>query len=100
MIISSQHISSAIKAYATTKPAAKHTGAEAPAPRPGQDDAVQLSPQARELARAYQALRDAPEVREDLVRRLAAQVADGTYHVPARDIADKIIARHIADTTE
>lgn len=100
MIISSNQISSVVKAYTSQKTAVRASGATPAAPRRGKDDAVELSPQARELARAYQALRDTPEVRQDLVQRLAAQVADGIYHVPAQDIAAKIIARRVADTVE
>ena len=101
MIIASSQISSIIKAYTAQKAAAKNVNGTVPAaPVQSKGDAVELSPQARALAQAYQALRDAPEVRQDLVQRLAAQVADGTYNVTAQNIADKIIARHIADTAE
>ena len=48
---------------------------EAPAPIRRGTDQVQLS----EVARLLQKLRDLPEVREDLVARVKAEIEQGTY---------------------
>lgn len=52
--------------------AARH---ETPAPINRGTDQVQLS----EVARLLQKLRDLPEVREDLVSRVKAEIENGTY---------------------
>jgi len=56
-----------------------------------QPDEVILSPEAQEISSVQQALKDVPEVRDDKVKELAAQVSAGTYHVEARDIAKKML---------
>ncbi|HZT43045.1 MAG TPA: flagellar biosynthesis anti-sigma factor FlgM [Chthonomonadaceae bacterium] len=40
-----------------------------------------------------------PEVREDRVQALKAQIESGTYQVSGEDIADLIIRRTLADNT-
>lgn len=60
-------------------------------------DRVELSPDAQELARLTQMARQMPEVREDLIRQLAEALREGTYRVPAREVADKMVARYLAD---
>ena len=65
--------------------------------RPAAD--VNLSSAARDAQLAKKAISALPEVREDRVRALKAQVENGTYHVSGEKIADLIIRRALADNT-
>ena len=57
-------------------------------------DSVTLSDSARSLAAARDAVQNAPDVREEKVAEIKQRVADGTYSVPAR-----ILARKMLDTS-
>lgn len=54
---------------------------------------VEFSAQAQAIAVAAVAVDAAPEVRTDLVAKLKSQVDAGTYHVPAKDIAEQVVRR-------
>lgn len=55
-------------------------------------DSVSLSPQARWLQAAREALADLPEIREERVAAIRAQIEAGAYEVDGEKIADKMIA--------
>lgn len=73
------------------------TPRDAFASRPAAD--VSLSSAARDAQLAKKAINALPEVREDRVRALKAQVENGTYRVSGADIADLIVRRALADNT-
>ena len=52
---------------------------------------VSLSPEARQLAALEQSARGAPDADSDRVAQLKAAVADGSYRVDARALAEKIL---------
>ena len=54
-------------------------------------DSVTLSDSARTLAAARDAVKNAPDVRDQKVAEIKQQVADGTYSVPARVLARKML---------
>ena len=56
-----------------------------------QADRLALSPEALTLARALEALRRVPEVREELVEQLRAAVAAGQYQVDPGAIARAMV---------
>jgi flagellar biosynthesis anti-sigma factor FlgM len=58
---------------------------------PPPTDSVEISPQARDLARAQEAVEAAPDVRADRVDELRRQIEGGTYHVPAETLAQKLL---------
>jgi flagellar biosynthesis anti-sigma factor FlgM len=60
---------------------------------------VEISDRAQEVQRITQLIKDLPDVREDRVQELKAQVENGTYNVSSEDIADLIIRRALADNT-
>lgn len=60
---------------------------------------VEISDRAQEIQRITQLIKDLPDVREDRVQALKAQVENGTYNVSSEDIADLIIRRALADNT-
>jgi flagellar biosynthesis anti-sigma factor FlgM len=69
---------------------------------------VELSPKAREMNEAHkkalEIARATPDVREDKVARIKAQVAAGTYQVDGAKVADgmmrEAILDHLAETEE
>ena len=55
-------------------------------------DNVQISSFGRDFQVAKQAIKNAPDVREELIAPLKDRVDSGTYEVKAEDFADKMIA--------
>jgi len=54
-------------------------------------DKVSLSPRARELIKAQQALATLPDIREDKVAVVKARIDEGRYHIDSEGIAAKMI---------
>ena len=54
---------------------------------------------ALEVQRITKLVNELPDIREERVRALKAQIDKGTYHVSGEDIADLIIRRALADNT-
>jgi len=54
-------------------------------------DSVEISDRSRELARARQAVDDAPEVRADKVADIKKRIEDGTYTVSPQMLARKLM---------
>jgi negative regulator of flagellin synthesis FlgM len=54
-------------------------------------DTLEVSARGRELAKAQQAVEDAPDVRADRVADIKQRIADGTYNVPADVLARKLL---------
>jgi len=55
-------------------------------------DAVQISSIGKDIQVAKQAVKDAPDVREELISPLREKVQNGTYDVSSDDFADKMLA--------
>lgn len=97
MIISSQQIQSVLKNYGQqlrTGGGARDQEPAAPAPEP---DKMTISEAGRTFQLALKAAKEAPEVREAKVAALKQAVADGTYSVPASEIAEKMLGRSLVD---
>jgi negative regulator of flagellin synthesis FlgM len=58
---------------------------------------LELSSQAQAISAARPAVDAAPEIREELVASLKAQIDAGTYQVSGADIADQMVRRALAD---
>jgi negative regulator of flagellin synthesis FlgM len=54
-------------------------------------DTVEISDRSRELARARQAVEDAPDVRADKVAEIKKRIEDGTYSVSPQVLAQKLL---------
>ncbi len=54
-------------------------------------DALQLSQTGKDMQVAKQAVKDAPDVREDRVNEIKSKLASGTYNVSGEEIADKLV---------
>ena len=101
MIISEQEISRlfALTSSGPSSPSAYAVVTENRKAPTGQAAQVDISDKAQEVQRITQLIKDLPDVREDRVRELKAQVENGTYNVSSEDIADLIIRRALADNT-
>lgn len=91
MIISNQQIKGAVKLYNDTKVANKPVRQDK-MPAGGKNDQVILSSQAQEFGQLLQAAKNMPEVRQERVDALAKQIAEGTYNVSGKMIAEKIFS--------
>lgn len=61
-------------------------------------DRVKLSQQVRELHAARAAISQMPDIREEKVTAIRAQIEAGTYKVDSEKIAAKMIAEALFDT--
>ncbi len=57
-------------------------------------DQVTISRAGAEFQMTQQAVKEAPEVREDLVASLKQQINDGTYQVSGESFAEKLMQRY------
>ena len=56
-------------------------------------DNLQISSIGKDIQVAKQAVKDAPDVREDVVAPIKSAIQNGTYDVSGEDFADKLLAR-------
>lgn len=59
-----------------------------------QTDKLEISQAGKDYQIAKQAVKDAPDIREDLVNDIKERLANGTYNVSDEDFADKLLARY------
>jgi negative regulator of flagellin synthesis FlgM len=85
-----------MKVYTDQNKVAKSQRAAEVAPA-GKKDEVILSTQAQEFGQIYQAIKAMPEVREDKIRELSERIAQGNYSVDAKEVAEKMLGRIMAD---
>lgn len=72
-----------------TRPEAPEGQRRGRAPR---GDEVTLSPKAQEFQRARELVSEAPDVREDVVKRLKAAIESGAHRVDPEAIAERMLA--------
>ena len=78
-------VQQAYKATYTTKAEAKQGVTKT--------DNVQISSIGKDITIAKQAVKDAPDIREDVVGSIKEKIQNGTYDVSAADFADKLLER-------
>ena len=61
-------------------------------------DTVQISSIGRDILTAKNAVKDAPDVRAEVVEPIRSRVQSGTYSVPTTDFADKLAESYAAAT--
>lgn len=64
----------------------------------GSSEQIVLSSKAKDIQRAQEAVRAAPDIRVDKVNRIKQQISDGTYQVNTRDVAEKLLKEIISDS--
>lgn len=97
MKISNQHIQRMLQAYAADK--TKRAASSRPEQNQlasGAKDRVELSELAQLLARLRSEAKE-PLIRQELVDSIRRRIADGTYHVDAKDIAGRMLEEAIMD---
>lgn len=78
-----------------TKPPAKSSATPA-----AKADRVELSPQAREIQAARQAIAAMDDMDHEKIARIKAQIKAGTYKIDSGNIADKMIDESLIDDLE
>ncbi len=96
MIISGKQIQSIMKVYTDQNKVAQNAKAADVSPASKKDEVI-LSTQAQEFGQIYQAIKALPDVREDKVRELSEKIAQGNYSVDAKEVAEKMLGRLMAD---
>jgi negative regulator of flagellin synthesis FlgM len=54
-------------------------------------DQVELSESARDHRKVREILQSVPDVRQDRIESLKRSIAEGTYNIPGRDVARKML---------
>ncbi|KPL84127.1 hypothetical protein SE15_02830 [Thermanaerothrix daxensis] len=94
MKIENNSIHSLASSRAQNTSAAGHTAHSNEATPPSTTrDRAELSEQARMLAKARNALNEAPAVRNERIEQLRQQIEDGTYKIPLEALANQLLKR-------
>ncbi|MDD4602027.1 MAG: flagellar biosynthesis anti-sigma factor FlgM [Negativicutes bacterium] len=96
MIISGKQVQNVLKAYGEQTKAAQNTKNEKSGPVQKQDEVI-LSSEAKEFGQILQSIKKLPDVREDKVNEISKKLDSGNYTIEAKDIAEQMIARVLAD---
>lgn len=96
MMISKAQIQQVLKQYTDTGKARK-TESAGGVSGPPRADQVSISREALSAQQVRKYLQEIPEVREERVLDLQAEIQSGTYNVSGEDIMEKIIGRSIVD---
>jgi len=96
MKIDSKNIQGVANAYRTGAARPK-TQPGAPAAGVSSTDSVSLSSKSQEATALRNRIRQAPDVRMDLVQRIKAQVEAGTYEVAPEKVAEKLLKSKVLD---
>lgn len=83
--------STQLRAIAALRNSAVTNSSSAATAAPRQADSVQLSDTAKALSSAAQAVNSSSEVREDRVAAIKAALANGTYTVDSRQLAQAMV---------
>jgi len=95
----SEKLSPILPPQYTNRAGASQNLAQSPPSRPAAaGDSVSLSPQVRELQAAREALAGMPEIREEKVAAIRAQLEAGTYVVDGEKIAGRMIEEALINT--
>lgn len=62
-----------------------------------QEEKVDLSTKAKDIQRIKAQLADIPDIREEKVRELKAEIEKGTYRVSGEKIAEKMVGEALVD---
>lgn len=57
-------------------------------------DAIEISRTGQDIQTAKQAVKDAPDIREDKVNDIKERLVSGAYDVTGADLAEKLVSSH------
>ena len=100
MIISHNQLQAVLRAYSqSVQKTAQKDGdnKSVSGEKPLYEDQLSLSPQAQELQKIIEIAKNTPAAREEKVAQIRAQLAQGTYQIDSADLAEKMLARLLAD---
>jgi negative regulator of flagellin synthesis FlgM len=96
MIISNKQIQNVLKVYSEQNNVAKNAKTAKTQPTKGPDQVI-LSSGVQEFGQVLQRAVAMSDVRPERVKELSKKIQAGTYHVDAKDVADKMIGRTLVD---
>lgn len=99
VIISGKQIQSIMKVYTDQNKVTQTTKTTGTTPASKKDEVI-LSTQAQEFGQIFQAIKAMPDVRQEKVQEIANKIAQGDYSVDAREVAEKMLGRMLADNIE
>lgn len=70
---------------------------QAPQPEVNPEEKVSISRESRDAGMMREIINNLPDVREEKVQELKAQIDNGTYKVKSEDIAKKMISESLID---
>lgn len=99
MIISNQEIQMVLRQYGVQKAKNIEAKQHVEKARAAQKDVdkAEFSGDAALLQKAREIAKELPDVRDDRVRKIRAAIERGEYSVSARDVAEKMVGRWLAD---
>ena len=59
---------------------------------------IAISSKAKDIQKAFEAAKSSPDIRVDKVERIKNSIADGTFHVDSKDLAEKILKDIITES--
>ncbi|MBT3515515.1 MAG: flagellar biosynthesis anti-sigma factor FlgM [Nitrospina sp.] len=77
----------------TGKDAAKAAASGGPSSVKGTQGSehIALSSKAKDIQKSHEAVKNSSDIRVDRVDRIKAAIADGSFHVDSKDLAEKIL---------
>lgn len=97
MRISHGQVDNLLKAYSQQATQARAGATQAPSTQTLGADKVTLSDRAREIQMVQDVVSRTPDVRQDRIDAVVKAIADGKYSVKGEDIAERLLARVVAD---
>ncbi|MGI5880059.1 MAG: flagellar biosynthesis anti-sigma factor FlgM [Syntrophomonadaceae bacterium] len=96
MMISKTQLQSMLKVYGKDKGVNKVDSPQA-AKAAGKLDQLAISSESKTKQKAMQAVKQAPDIRPELISDLQERISTGTYTVKDDEVAEKMIDRTIVD---
>ncbi|MEE9258607.1 MAG: flagellar biosynthesis anti-sigma factor FlgM [Nitrospinaceae bacterium] len=86
------------KARVSGKKPVDKSEAPSSAPKTQGSENIALSSRAKDIQKAFEAAKSAPDIRVDKVERIKTEIAEGRFHVDSKDLAEKILQDIITES--
>jgi negative regulator of flagellin synthesis FlgM len=97
MRIAHGQVDSLLKAYTHQVAQSRATAGQVAGAKPLGEDRLTISARARDVQLVQEAIAQVPDVRQERVDAIAQAIAAGKYDVKNDDIAERLLARVVAD---